>query len=467
VDTTKVPLLAANNVFTKTQTIGAGDLAISAGNLYLSPTTSGGTIGVLQMGGPFLHACCVTSNTFAGSGAGNFSTTSSANTGLGNAALASATNGSYNTAVGASALTLNTSGSTNTALGAAAMRSNTTGASNIAVGVSALYANVTGGNNTVVGAYALANSPGASDNTAVGYATLNSDTNGYQNTAVGEYGLYSNSTGYANTATGYAALFSNTTGYANTAAGYASQNVSTGIHNTSSGAYSLYSLTSSSENTAFGAYALGSVATGNQNTAVGSNSLLHATGSNNIALGFNAGSGLVTGSNNVYIGNPGLQGEDNTIRIGSGGGSAAPHTALYLAAVLGTTVSSGQEMFIGSDGRIGTATSSRRYKDDIRDMAAASDGILKLRPVTFHYKEAAPDGTKPLQYGLVAEEVAQIYPDAVSYNEKGEPNAVQYHKINAMLINELQKQKREITQQQQEIDELKAALAALQSQIKK
>src|SRR5262249_44836738 len=145
------------------------------------------------------------------------------------------------------------------------------------------------------------------------------------------------------------------------------------------------------------------------------------------------------------------------IRIGTGG----LHTAVFLAGVNGTTVSFGQQVFIGFDGRLGTVSSSQRYKDDIQDMREASSGLLKLRPVTFRYKQAAPDGSKPLQYGLIAEEVADVYPDAVLYDAAGQPDSVQYHKINAMLLNELQKQNREIDRQRQEIEDLKASLAEL------
>jgi len=113
-------------------------------------------------------------------------------------------------------------------------------------------------------------------------------------------------------------------------------------------------------------------------------------------------------------------------------------------------------VYIGYDGRLGTINSSRRYKDDIRDMGESSRGLLKLRPVTFRYKQRAPDGSKPLQYGLIAEEVAEVYPDAVGYTAAGQPDSVEYHKINAMLINEVQRQYREIEELKSSLNELKA-----------
>ena len=176
------------------------------------------------------------------------------------------------------------------------------------------------------------------------------------------------------------------------------------------------------------------------------------------AAGRSAAVNLTSGDNNIHIGNPGLSSESNTIRIGTGG--SGDHTAFYVAGVLTSVIGSGQPVYISGTGQLGVVTSSRRYKDDIQDMAAASDRLFKLRPVTFRYKQPAADGTKPLQYGLIAEEVAEVYPDAVTYNAAGEPDGVQYHKINAMLLNEVQKQR-------QEIEELKVSLAELKETLKR
>lgn len=87
-----------------------------------------------------------------------------------------------------------------------------------------------------------------------------------------------------------------------------------------------------------------------------------------------------------------------------------------------------------------SAQSSERYKDDIHDMAEASTNLMRLRPVTFHYKEAYDAGDGQLQYGLIAEEVADVFPDLVVYNEDGTPETVKYHLLATLLLNELQKQ---------------------------
>ena len=84
--------------------------------------------------------------------------------------------------------------------------------------------------------------------------------------------------------------------------------------------------------------------------------------------------------------------------------------------------------------------SSERYKEDIHDMDEASASLMRLRPVTFHYKEEYDAGDGELQYGLIAEEVADVLPDLVVYNEDGTPETVKYHLLVTLLLNELQKQ---------------------------
>ncbi len=152
--------------------------------------------------------------------------------------------------------------------------------------------------------------------------------------------------------------------------------------------------------------------------------------------------------------------------------SLNPNGTFYVPGVRATTVSSSPvAVMIDSAGQFGIVTSSRRYKQDIAPMSDVSDGLMKLRPVTFRYLNSAADGdgTRPLEYGLIAEEVADVYPDLVAHLANGEIETVQYHKINAMLLNEVQKQHREIdaqrgeiTAQQRELDDLRARLAALE-----
>ncbi|MBI4419467.1 MAG: tail fiber domain-containing protein [Gemmatimonadetes bacterium] len=115
-------------------------------------------------------------------------------------------------------------------------------------------------------------------------------------------------------------------------------------------------------------------------------------------------------------------------------------------------------VLIASDGQLGTVSSSRRVKEDIRDMGESSRRLLQLRPVRFRYIQASADGAKPLQYGLIAEEVAEVYPELVTYDATGEPTAVMYHVLPALLLNELQRQERELAALRQVVEDLRIQL---------
>jgi Chaperone of endosialidase len=149
-------------------------------------------------------------------------------------------------------------------------------------------------------------------------------------------------------------------------------------------------------------------------------------------LGIDAGFNLTTGSNNIDIGNAGVAGESGKIRIGAQG----TQTAAFMAGISGVGVTGGAAVEVTSAGQLGIVMSSSRYKHDIRDLGAASGRLLQLRPVSFRYNN---DPTNTLQYGLVAEEVAQVYPELVSYGPDGKPLTVRYSMLSAMLLNELQK----------------------------
>jgi hypothetical protein len=214
--------------------------------------------------------------------------------------------------------------------------------------------------------------------------------------------------------------------------------------------------TGSGSNTAIGAGSLGAMTDAADNTAIGSQSLSgNTTGSSNIAIGALAGQHIVAGSNNVDIGaSPGLD-ESNTIRIGNG------QTATFVAGIDGATSASGVAVFVNSNGQLGTATSSARYKQDVQDMGAASDVVLKLRPVRFYYRPQYDDGSQLLQYGLVAEEVAEVAPGLVQFGADGKPKAVRYHFVNAMLLDQVQRQHRIIEAREVRLKEQVAETAEL------
>jgi hypothetical protein len=194
------------------------------------------------------------------------------------------------------------------------------------------------------------------------------------------------------------------------------------------------------------------------NTAVGFKALTNAVGGGNIALGAYSGSNLVAGGGNIYIGNLGVATESGTIRIGDG------NTATYIAGISGATNSGGVAVYVNASGQLGTLTSSARFKENIREIGQASSGLMKLHPVRFRYKkDIDPSGLE--QYGLVAEDVAKVYPNLVVYDDKGQPQTVRYHFVNAMLLNEVQKQARQIADQGAQIAEQREMITAQAHQL--
>ncbi len=197
-----------------------------------------------------------------------------------------------------------------------------------------------------------------------------------------------------------------------------------------------------------------------------------STGSNNIFMGYASGANN-TGSNNVYIGNSGSSsGESSAIRIGGDVGLGyGPQTATYIAGIYDSTATPTppfQAVCVDPNGTLFGTTpltncvvSSRRFKDQIADMGDASSKVLELRPVTFFYKPQYDDGTHTLQYGLIAEEVARVYPEMAVYDKDGQPYSVKYQLLALMLLNELQKEHTVVMAQQ---DELQSQLQQIKAQ---
>ena len=301
-------------------------------------------------------------------------------------------------------------------------------------------------------------------NTAFG-GGLSSNTTGTQNTAVGQGALFFNTTGSFNTALGQGALQNNTTGLNNTATGVALNSNTTGSDNTATGAAALFRNTTGSDNAAFGGGALNNNTTGTENTALGSGALnLNTTGTNNIAIGSAAAVGVSPGnSNNIHIGSQGFASDFGVIRIGS-----AFQTSFFASAVRGVTTGKNDAVpvVIDSNGQLGTVSSSQRFKEDIQDMGDGSRGLMQLRPVTFRYKKPFADDSKPIQYGLIAEEVAEVYPDLVARSADGQIETVKYQVLDSMLLNELQHQEKLICAQQEEIGVQKGQIAAQKNEIR-
>ena len=292
-------------------------------------------------------------------------------------------------------------------------------------------------------------------NTAEGDFALNSQTTGGNNTAIGNHALFSLTTGNNNTATGANALHDNTTGYANTAMGDNALQSNT-IEGQNS-AYGFAALQSNlgEANTAIGANALRSNRDTDFNTACGFAALQrNTTGESNIALGATAGQNLTTGDDNIDIGNAGVAGESNTIRIGTVG----THANTFIAGISGVTVAGGVGVIINSSGHLGTVVSSERFKDEIKPMDKASEAILALKPVTFRYKhDLDPEGIP--QFGLVAEQVEQVNPALVARDAQGKVYTVRYEAVNAMLLNEFLKEHGKVEEQGRKLPEQEVTIA--------
>ena len=335
---------------------------------------------------------------------------------------------------------------------------------NTAEGTDALFNLTTGNDNTAVGLDALYNNTTGDANTATGSGALFSNTTGFDNTANGYEALFSNTTGNRNAATGVGALSSNTTGFNNTANGASTLQLNTtGLDSTATGFEALQNNSSGNNNTATGVQALTANTIGNSNTADGFGALSNnASGNNNIALGNGAGQSLITGDNNIDIGNTGVAAEANTIRIGTVG----TQTNAFMAGIFGVTVTKGVSVVIDSTGHLGTKGSSERFKDAIKPMDMASEAILALKPVTFHYKkELDPEGIP--QFGLIAEQVEKVNPALVARDDQGKVYTVRYDAINAMLLNEFLKEHRKLQKLEAGMEVLVARLKEQEAQIQK
>ena len=283
--------------------------------------------------------------------------------------------------------------------------------------------------NTAVGTEALLDLTTGQDNTALGFRALTDNTQGSLNTAVGSAALKQNRIGARNTATGFHALDQNRFGNNNTANGYSALRGLSGD-------------------------------VGNNNTAIGAFALNTTTGDNNIALGFSAGSNIVAGNDNIDIANRGVVGESRTIRIGN-----TAQTKTFIAGISGQAVN-GSPVYVNAVGQLGVLPSSERFKEQIKPMDNASEPILGVEPVTFHYKKEI-DLDAVSQFGLVAEKLASVSPDLVERDDQGKPYTVRYDAVNAMLLNEFLKEHRRVQDLECALDELSTRLKEQGLQVQK
>jgi trimeric autotransporter adhesin len=312
------------------------------------------------------------------------------------------------------------------------------------------------GGNTAEGQNALSSLTTGTYNTAVGLLSLGSNTEGQFNTAIGAGALLANVGdpsvvhGVENTATGAGALLSNSTGADNTANGAFAlfHNIKSG-QNTADGALALFNNTGAG-NTAVGQSALHNNTTGNFNTAVGNGALAFAGGSSNTAVGSGAGQSVLNANNVICIGQGVLGGDVSD--------------SCYIGNIWNQPGGS-QAVYVNSDGKLGFATSSRRFKDDIKPMAQASEVIYALKPVSFRFKpEIEP--MRPRGFGLIAEEVEKLSPDLVTRGADGKVNSVRYDQVNAMLLNEFLKEHSKVQELEATITKQNKGMVVLTAQLK-
>jgi len=348
-------------------------------------------------------------------------------------ALESLTTGTGNTGLGFWSLILDTTGLNNTGVGAQSLAMNN-GDLNTAVGVVSLVFNLTGSNNTAVGAQTLPFNDGDANGAFGAYALFN-NIDGSANNAFGELALVENISGSGNTAVGSNALASNDIGNSNTAVGV----------------FALPDNVSGIENTAVGGAALFTNIDGSHNIAVGQAALSNNTsGSNNIAVGEFAGLAVTTSNNVISIG---VQGQDIS-------------DSCFIGNIFNAMAPSGSAVFIDANNRLGTNTSSKRFKEDIKPIGKSSEALLELKPVTFRYKKEIDPAARS-QFGLVAEDVEKVNPDLVVRDKEGKPYSVRYDQINAMLLNEFLKEHRKNEKQEATIARLQKQIEALTAGLQK
>ena len=368
------------------------------------------------------------------------------NTGLGINAL-----GSVNPAVGIN----------NTAVGFNALADNTDGYYNVAIGSGALANNTTGDFNMAIGSGALEQNNG-NFNLAIGFRTAFMNTTGVHLTGIGAAAMRNNTTAGFNTAIGADALRENTTTELNVAVGDSALTAFNGTAATDGA------------NTALGSIALVALTSGQENVAVGRRALQTLTGgSNNVGVGWRAGDGVTTGDDNTFLGSQAGANEgpdvSGVVCLGTSGDTQPAgqitDNRTYIGNIYGVAVGGpfpSLPVRVDQDGQLGTVDSSRRFKKDIKPIDQASEGILKLKPVTFHYKDRDNKNDLTPQFGLIAEDVEQVNRDLVIYGKDGKVWSVRYDEVNVMLLNEFLKEHKKVEEQQASIADLKSTVALQQ-----
>jgi len=363
----------------------------------------------------------------------------------------------------------------NTAEGYKALFHQTANTFNTGIGWVSLFSQTTAEANTGVGAGTLAFNT-ADNNTALGAAALEFNIGGGLNVAVGGFALLHNGSGSDNTAVGMQALEFNTSHVTNVAVGvFAAQNGNADF-NTAVGGFALKANVGGTRNTAVGAGAIESGNGGNDNTAVGELAGNNITGNGDSCFGSSAGINIIGAVDAVVIGNgtngagTGLVAAPRVISIGNVPGRSSVfgdvHDSCYIGSIYQQNIGGAgtpHAVWVDADGTLGLMPSSRRFKHDIKPMDQASAALLALKPVTFKYN-SDKKGTQ--QFGLIAEEVAEVNPDLILRDDQGTILSVRYEQVNAMLLNEFLKEHKKVQNLEVTVAQQAKGMEVLTAQLK-
>jgi hypothetical protein len=390
----------------------SGTATQSAGNIDIKAQPGAGA-SVLFTGSTDKLLLSVTdtgANTYIGDQCGDAPGLHATNVGVGDLVLSSVTSAYDNVCLGSQAGRHLNSASGCTAVGAFSLRTATSQS-----------------NNTVIGAQSMINATGSSDNCALGYNVLGAASNSSQNVAIG-IDTMADADGSSHAIVGNVIIGNNCF---RTPIG---TNARDGGYNSIVGYNSFESADVSKGNASLGYNAAASLVSGNFNLILGAYA---ADGTNAVGSAWNGAE-----SSNIIMQNVGVSGDNNTIRIGTSGSGDGQQSTCYVAGIAGVTVANSAAVLINTTtGQLGTVVSSQRYKDNIVPMGSESDFIHQLKPSTFTFK---CDSKKIKQYGLIAEQVEEVAPQLVSYNADGLPETVRYHELASLLLNEIQKLRKEI-----------------------
>jgi Chaperone of endosialidase len=270
----------------------------------------------------------------------------------------------------------------------------------------------------------------------------------------------------------------------NTLLGTSSGSRNTGDFNTFVGQTSGNSNTTGSKNSFFGHESGLNNTIGENNSFFGrSAGTNNTTGGNNTFLGLQAGFGNTTGGNNTVIGSNANVGSNNlnfATAIGAGSLVFTSNTVALgrsqdsvliqgILTVQGSALGGNVAVCRNTAGQISSCSSSLRYKTNIASFNSGLNLVSRLRPITFTWKDG---GMK--DFGLGAEDVAEVEPLLVTYNSKGEVEGVKYDRVAVVLLNavkeqqvQIEKQNAQIAAQEKQIreqnDQIKQQQAALES----